>query len=210
MELSKEQIVDLLEPLTHKRMGKIDFSDPKIFENYWKVLAGFGYISDDTIDHQGELKHFYADALHGQHRQWYLSRGKIQSISYKCNRVEENARRLMRRFREQCPVQWVWEVHDESRWGDVIGYIVSNENERDAEKMAAMMYHTSKSVEVVRVKPLFNVSNFLESQQKAQKKIQKKIDRCLEGIAEMEKKIEGYQAQLCDIVTNSVCFSGEN
>ena len=208
MEITDNEIVELLEPLTHKRIGKINYT-PEVFEKYWFVFATFQLVSDPDIQTRKELPHFYANALYNQKRKWYLSRGKIQSVSYKCNRIDENYRKVLKAFRTQTNVQWVWEVKADSNWGDTLGYVVSTGDESAALSVAKMMYHTALEVAVIRTRPLFNVSQFLQRQQSAQKKIQKKIDRLREAIDDHNKQIEKLEARMCDAVTNSVCFSGE-
>ena len=210
MQLSDNEIVVLLEPLTHKRIGKIDYT-PENFEKYWYIFSKFGLVTDpDYNDGSRNLKNFYASTLHGADRHWHLSRGKIQSVSYKTNRIDQHSTRLMRRFRENVPeVQHVWAVRSESHWGDLLGYVVSGNDEADAHRMAAMMYHTAKQIHVERTKPMFSVGSFLTRQTAAGRKIQKKINRHLENIKGLQEEISKLETKMCDIVTNSVCFSGD-
>ena len=186
MQLSDEEIVALLEPLTHKRIGKINYTVEN-YEKYWYVFSKFGLVSDpDYPAPLHNLKHFYSNVLHGASRQWHLSRGKIQSISYKANRIDQHSSRLMRRFRENVPeVQYVYEVKADSNWGDTLGYVVSSNMPDDAQRMAAMMYHTAETVCVERTKPMFSVGSFHTRQNSAQKKIQQKIDRHLKSIKKL-------------------------
>jgi hypothetical protein len=210
MQQTHEEILALLEPLTHKRIGKIDYT-PENFEKYWTVLATFGFIADQSIRAtEGELCHFFAKALHGKDRKWYLPRGKIQSISYKCNRIEDNSRRVIKRFSQKTDVQWVWRVREDSRWGDQIGYVISTLDEAAAKQVARMMYHTAASVEVERVKPLFDLGIFLSKQQAAKEQIRKEILKSEKAIEQYQKNIKVLEEKLCDIVTNSVCFAGDN
>ena len=210
MQLSDVEIVALLEPLTHKRIGSIDYTVEN-YEKYWYIFSKFGLVSDpDFTESSRNLKNFYSIALHGVSRQWNLPRGRIQSISYKANRIDQHSTRLMRRFRENVPeVQYVYEVKDGTTWGDTLGYVVSSGAQEDASRMAAMMYHTTKEVAVERTKPMFNIGSFLTRQSFAQNKIQKKIKRHVKSIAQLQREITEFETRLCDIVTNSVCFSGE-
>ena len=210
MELSNNEIVALLEPLTHKRIGPIDYTAEN-YEKYWYVFSKFGLVTDpDFTESSHNLKNFYSRVLHGESRQWNLPRGRIQSISYKTNRIDQHSNRLLGLFRTMVPdVQYVWQVKADTHWGDTLGYIVSSANENDARRMATMMYHTAKETHVERTKPMFNLGNFLSRQQSAQKKIQNKISRQLKGIEQAKVQIAELETKLCDIVTNSVCFSGE-
>ena len=207
MELSNEQMLALFEPLTHKRIGKIDYTVEN-YEKYWHLFASFCLISDRDIDqYRDDINNWYSKVLHNQQK-WYCSRGQIQSISYKCNRIDENYRRVLNRFMTKVNVDWVWEVKAENRWGDSLGYVIAGPEEDNARNVAKMMYHTSTEVDVVRVRPLFNVANFLTRQQDSQLKIQKKIDNIRKQIAAAEEKIKHLEARMVDVLTNSVCFSG--
>ena len=210
MELSNEEIVALLEPLTHKKIGRIDYTVEN-YEKYWHAFSKFGLVTDpDFAENSCNLKNFYSHVLHGEPKQWRLPRGRIQSISYKVNRIDQHSNRLLGLFRTMVPdVQHVWQVKADSHWGDTLGYIVSSPNEPDANRMAAMMYHTAKRTHVERMKPMFNLGNFLSRQQSAQEKIQKMISRQLKLIEQAKVEIADLETKLCDIVTNSVCFSGE-
>ena len=210
MQLSNEEIVALLEPLTHKKIGPINYTVEN-YEKYWYIFSKFGLVSDpDFSEGSRNLKNFYASALHGESRHYSLGRGRIQSISYKANRIDEHSNRLLRLFRAKVPdVQYVYEVKADTTWGDTLGYIVSSVNENDAHRMAAMMYHTAKQTHVERTKPMFNLGSFLTRQQSAQRKIQKKINRQLKAIEGAQTEISILESKLCDIVTNSVCFSGD-
>ncbi len=101
-------------------------------------------------------------------------------------------------------------MREDSRWGDQIGYVISTLDEAAAKQVARMMYHTAASVELERVKPLFELGIFLSKQQAAKEQIRKEILKSEKSIEQYQKNIKVLEEKLCDIVTNSVCFAGDN
>ena len=209
MILTDEQKLKLLKPLAKMKIGKIKYTMDN-FEKYWFLLSKLGLNQDPEIEYNQDVRGFLMSQFHKDKWHYDLTRGERQSLSYKCNRIEENGRRVLRRFRRELEPKCVWEVKLENNWGKSIGTVISTSDHHDAYTIASMMYPAEKKVAVDFIRPCFNMQSFLNSQNTIQRKLNSRIDRVDVRIKELEDEKNQLRQQLATLITNTMCFTSDD
>ena len=147
-DLTKDQIWSLISPLKKSawydrtRLNQIKTSSD--WGDLWKALCYIGMVYDLRFKKRYNLSSLILEKDFGAlNHVWQMTRGQMQSRSYRYNRIEENAHRFTNHWsHDNYPfkLDFIFSVNKSKRYEELkIGYVIAS-NPLDAETMAKMFY----------------------------------------------------------------------
>ena len=210
MTVEHKLIYDIVKGLKHRKPKIVKHTSPEdMYKKYYIAACRLRVIKDDRYPAYAGLYQFMR-SFEFPDQQWHLTRGSRQALSYRCNRIEENLKTILRKSINTSGVFHLYRVYASRSWEN-LGYVKAR-SASESEQLADMLYgslseHGTRT-EFTQI-PIWSGEDdgvFTHAMNKQLQHFQKVVDDCQRQIEDLQQKIEKYNNSIDFLTLNMVAF----